>query len=141
MKIALLALCLTLPIAAQAQPAGGGQRPPRMSYETSKEVSLQGTVSSVNTRSQGPGKIVTLTLQTQSKGVEIMVGPEFILKAKNFTFATGDEITVVGAPMAQGYVARQITRGSETLTLLDESGQPTGNPGGGAPPQGEPPQQ
>lgn len=140
MKLNLLALCLVLPLAAQATPPGNGQRPPQMSYDTSKEVSLSGTVSAVNTRSQGPGKMVTLTLQTQSKAVEILVGPDFILKTKSISFATGDEITVLGAPLGQGYMARQITRGSETLTLLDESGQPSGGSPQGEGPQGPPPQ-
>lgn len=139
MKSTLLTLCLTLPITAQQPPPGGGQRPSQMSYDTSREVTLQGTVSSVKTRAAGPGKMVSLTLQTTSKGVEIMVAPDFILKAKNFTFATGDEITVICAPMGKGYMARQITRGSETLSLLDGNGRPTDGPGGGAPQ--EPPQQ
>lgn len=129
----ILALCLALPIAAQTPagtPPSGDQRPPRMSYDTSKEVTLQGTVSSVSTRSQGPGKMVSLTLQTTSTAVEIMVGPDFILKSKNFTLSSGDEITVIGAPMGKGYAARQIIRGSETLTLLDANGKPAGGPGG-----------
>jgi len=133
MKALCLTLCFALPVLAQEPPPGpppSGGRPQRMAYDATREVTLQGTVTAVNLRNQGPGTLVTLTLQTTEKTMEVTVGPDFVLKAKGFTFAVEDAITVIGAPgQGQGITARQITRGSETLTLLDESGQPAGGPG------------
>nr|WP_320131957.1 hypothetical protein [uncultured Holophaga sp.] len=143
MRALIAALCLALPLAAQ-QPPSGSQGPGRMQYDTSQEVTLQGTVSSVRSQAQGPGKMVSLTLQTQAKAYQIMVGPDFMLKSKGLTLASGDEISVICAPMGPGYMARQITRGSDTYTFLDSNGQPTGGPSGGdqgSGPQGPPPQQ
>ena len=69
MKTILLALCLAVPALAQEPPSGpppSGRGPSRMAYDTSKEVTLQGVVTAVHTRTQGPGTMVTLTLRDEN---------------------------------------------------------------------------
>lgn len=133
---------LLVGVAVFAQGPGGGSppggRPPMMRYDASQEVTLQGTVTAVNTSSRGPGLFVTLTFLADEKSYEVMVGPEAVLKQNQVTFAKDDALTIVGVAMAgpQGtmFMARQITKGSTVVTLLDSNGRPAGGPTGGTAP-------
>ena len=133
----ILAPLLALSLAAAQQPPspppGGG-----MAYDTTKETTIQGTVSSVDIQTRGPGRMVTLVLRVDSTSWRVLVGPEEILTRQNVSFAAGDALTVLGAPTTgpegQMFMARQITKAGTTLTLLDANGRPTGM-GGTQPPQ------
>lgn len=110
---------------AQGPPPGGG-RPPMPQYDPSQEVTLQGTVAAVNTSPRGPGTFVTLTFAAAGRTLEVLVGPDVVLKRAQVTFAAGDALTIVGVAQGNLFLARQITRGDTVLTLLDAQGRPAG---------------
>ena len=87
----LLGLALGLALSAQTfpgpAPSGGG---PRMVYDSSREVTLTGTVTGVTTSTRGPGPFVTLAFLAADKTYEVIAGPEFLLKQNQVTFAKDD---------------------------------------------------
>lgn len=99
-------------------------------YDLAKETTIAGTVDAVTTRpAQGPGGGgVHLTLATASGTVDVHVGPASFVSGRNFTFSKGDALTVVGSRTTMAgqdvVIAREITKGSEVLTLRDAKGFP-----------------
>lgn len=94
------------------------------------EATLTGTVDEVRAMPEfgrGNGG-VHLLLNTQSGPVYVMVGPSSVLSSRNVSFAKGDTLTVVGTKATMMWqdvvMARQITKGDQTLTLRDETGFP-----------------
>ena len=128
----LLALSLTAAPQPPSPPPGGG-----MAYDATRETTLQGSVTSVDIQTRGPGRMVTLILQVDSTSWRVLVGPEEILNRQNISYAAGDALTVLGAPATgpegQIFMARRITKAGATLTLLDAHGRPAGM--GGNPPR------
>lgn len=105
-----------------------------MAYDASAEQTLQGSVTSVDIQSRGPGRMVTLAFLADGTTWKVMAGPEDVLKKHGLTLAAGDSLTIVGCamkgPEGQVFMARQITRNGITVTLLDPGGRPSGGPGG-----------
>jgi len=129
-----LALGLTLfaqPPGAEPPPSAGG-RPPGFQYDTSREETLQGTLTAVKVATRGPGPFVTLTFLSDGKTYEVMAGPEEKLKQQQVVFAVDDVVTIVGVPKEGPhgtlFLARQITRADMVLTLLNQDGSPIGRP-------------
>ena len=144
----------------QGQPQGqGGQGMQRQMqpYDASKEETLKVKVKDVSEQARGPMTTVVLTVTVDGKDYQVMLGPADFLKEKKAGYAKDDEITIKGvkgeSPRGGGLMirAREITKGENTLVLLNKEGQPVwrpqGQPGGsGGPPQqggrpgGPPPQ-
>lgn len=132
----LLLTALSLTLFAQSPGAGpppsAGSRPPGFHYDTSREETLQGTLTAVTVAKWGPGPFVTLTFLADGKTYEVMVGPEEKLKQQQVVFAKDDVVTVVGTPHEDThgslFLARLITRGDMVLTLLNQDGSPVGRP-------------
>jgi hypothetical protein len=130
-SILAMGLAIAMPAFTQAPPAppsGGSEAPPPLAYDLSKETTLQGTVTEVNTGGDGRMRMVTLTFQADSTSWKVMAGPEGLLNRQNIAFVAGDSLTILGVPMegpeGQGFLARRITKGSVVLNLLDAQGRP-----------------
>ena len=87
--------------------AGAGH--PCRSTTRSRRGTLQGTVAAVNTSPRGPGTFVTLTFAAAGRTLEVLVGPDVVLKRAQVTFAAGDALTIVGVAQGNLFLARQIT--------------------------------
>jgi hypothetical protein len=98
-------------------------------YDVATEVTLTGAIEEVKTI-QGPGMQggVHLMLKTAKETIEIDLGPESFQKKQNYKLSKGDDITVIGSRVKRdggdAVIARQITRGKETMTFRDEKGFP-----------------
>lgn len=99
-------------------------------YSSATETTVAGTVDEVKTMSP-PGSGLGglhLILTTSSGPVEVHVGPAWYVSSRNFTFAKGDAVTLVGSkvtiPGREVVVARAITKGQQTLTLRAANGAP-----------------
>jgi hypothetical protein len=98
-------------------------------YDVATEVTLSGTIEDVKTI-PGPGLQggVHLMLKTAKETIEIDLGPEWFLKKQTYQLNKGDDITVVGSRVkrdaGETVIARQITKGKETMTFRDEKGFP-----------------
>jgi len=122
---------VTLAISAAAISAGivaaqgmhkGAMTP---AYDPAKETSIQGTVDRVTTgRMMG----VHLVVKTAEKTVTVMVGPQWFLNDKKFSFAKGEELKVTGSPVqmnnAEALIAREIKKGDAVLVLRNKQGIP-----------------
>ena len=121
----LLAAGTTVTIEAQRR-SPTGTAP---TYDVATEVTLTGTVEEVKAI-PGPGLQagVHLVLETATETIEIDLGPEWFLKKQNYRLNKRDDITVIGSRVKRdtgdAVIARQITRGKETMTFRDEKGFP-----------------
>ena len=68
-----------------------------------------------------------LMLKTSEGLVEIHLGPARIMRSQQVKFSPGDQIEVVGAKLRvrgnDDLIAREITRGNETLVFRDHAGK------------------
>ena len=157
----LCACALAMPGFAQEPPrqgqgGQGGMQRQMQPYEASKEETIKAKVKNVSEQARGQMTMVTLTVTVDDKEYQVMLTSAEYLKEKKASYAKDDEITIKGVksenPRGGGLMirAREITKGENTLTLLDKDGRPVmgaqgrpggpGGPGGGGPGGGRPPQ-
>jgi len=124
--IALLASALLLSTMASAQQKSTPQR--NLSYEVSREVSVQGSVISYSETSSVAPFGPRVTLQTGSGVVDVHLGNARLLESSHFTLAPGDSVRVVGesVPFGTGtqFLARIVQKGNQTLALRSAQGFP-----------------
>jgi hypothetical protein len=132
--VAMIAMIAMLGVAgsASAQPydccSGAGNA--GQFYNSATETTVAGTVEDVRTVSPPAGGrgALHLTLNTSSGPVEVHVGPTWYVSSRNITFAKGDAVTLIGSKMSMSgrevLVAREITKGQQTLTLRAANGAP-----------------
>lgn len=141
LSTALLIFILLVSLQSAAQMCGGrGQG--RMSgpfYKAGTEVTINGTVDEVQ-QITGAGATggtwscphgwtgTHLMLKTDAGMLPVHVGPSAYLASKNFSIAKGDKLTILGSKVQfQGsdfLIAKEITKGSEVLTLRNSAGFP-----------------
>ncbi len=101
-----------------------------LAYNTAAEVRLHGTVQDVKTFwCPVSGEEGThLTIATGTEDVQVHVAPARFLSGQQWSFARGDVVDVVGARIHylghDALIAREITRGTETVALRTSAGQP-----------------
>ena len=135
MALAVAAAAGMMALAQQPPPGGpGGPGGPRQMqpYDASKEETFKGKVTEVKETARGPMTIVSLVVKIGDADFEIPAGTPDFLKGKNVAFAKDDEISIKGVktetPRGLRIRAREITRGKDTLTLLDKEGRPAWMP-------------
>jgi DNA polymerase III alpha subunit len=117
----LLALVATT---AVAQGGYGGRK-----YDPKSEVTVKGTVQDVQQQTGKNGWSGThLTLNTDAGTFDVHVGPTSYIAQKQFSFAKGDKIEVVGSKVTisdkEALLAREITKDGKTLVLRNAQGVP-----------------
>src|ERR1700719_4950949 len=92
-----------------------------LSYDASREVSVQGSVISYGETSSVAPFGPRVTLQTRSGVLDVHLGHARVLESNHFTLAAGDSIRVVGesVPFGSGmqFMARIVQKGGQTLAL------------------------
>jgi len=94
------------------------------------ETTLTGTIDDVRTIGPSGGAMggVHLIVNTTSGLTEVHVGPTWYVSSKNMVFAKGDKLTIVGSNTVMAgkglVIAREITKGTQTLTLRGANGVP-----------------
>jgi len=101
-----------------------------LAYHPNAEVAVQGIVQNVQ-EFYCPVSSETgthLTLATEKGQVQVHVAPSHFLNVKQWHFAKGETVAVIGSPIKfQGrdaIIARTITRGTETVAVRSENGKP-----------------
>ncbi|MGC2195383.1 MAG: hypothetical protein WA628_11970, partial [Terriglobales bacterium] len=107
--------------------AQGGSPAGMPNYDPKTEMSVKGTVDDVQQNAGKHGWMGThLLLKTNAKTLEVHVGPSGYITQKQFSFAKGDALEVVGSRvMIEGkpaVIAREITKDGKTLVLRNASG-------------------
>jgi hypothetical protein len=119
-----VALLCTLPLVAQKP-----QEPSPPKYDVHAETKMKGTVDEVKLPPKGSEKEVAhLLLKTGTDTVDVYLCPKSFLDDMGVSFNKGDEITLTGSKVKQGeadlILAREVVKGTDTLVLRDEKGNP-----------------
>jgi hypothetical protein len=113
-----------VPLAAQkAQEAS----PPK--YDVHTESKMKGAVEEVKLPPKGSEKEVAhLLLKTGADTLDVYLCPKSFLDDMGVSFSKGDEISLTGSKVKQGeadlVLAREVVKGTDTLVLRDEKGNP-----------------
>lgn len=105
-----------------------GQRGMR-NYDPKTEVTVKGTIEEVQEFTGRNGRAGThLLLKTDSGTLPVHVGPSTYIAKQQFSFAKGDEISVLGSKVQMAgketLLAREITKEGKTLVLRNAQGIP-----------------
>lgn len=118
-----LAVTVALAAVALAQPKF---RMPN--YNAATEAKISGTIEDVQQMPHGRMTGIHIIVKTGSETADAHLGPSDFIAGKGFTFAKGDSVEIVGSKVkmngADALIAREITKGGNTLTLRDQSGRP-----------------
>ncbi len=125
--IILLVVLLVWPAMAQKS---NPIPPPK--YDLTTEATFKGTIQEVKELDQAGQPAIHLMMKTGEQTFEVFLCPNAFLKEMEFGFKTGDEIQLLGSKVKNGEVevilAREITKGNDTLTLRDKKGAPVWTP-------------
>jgi hypothetical protein len=120
---------LTIAAVLLATTAGLGQKVKDTGpkYVAANEVKIKGVIEDIH---EVPGNFegTHLVVKTDTGTVLVHVAPAAFLKEIDASFAKGDQVQVVGAKAPgtteEEVLAREITVGTNTITLRDDKGAP-----------------
>lgn len=119
-----VALLCTLPLVAQKAQETSAPR-----YDVHTESRMKGTVEEVKLPPKGSEKEVAhLLVKTGTDTVDVYLCPKSFLDDMGVSFSRGDEIGLTGSKVRLGeadlILAREVVKGTDTLVLRDEKGNP-----------------
>lgn len=124
----MLASSLTLSLSACAQQAMRSDTQLLQTYDANREVSLVGTVVKYETASAVPPMGAHVTVQTGSGQVDVHLGNARVLEASHLELNAGDNVRIVGEPMALGggtyFAARIVQKGTQAIAVRNTKGFP-----------------
>ena len=102
-------------------------------YDRQTETKAKGVVDEIKVLSMGTRKDFTeLILKNGDDKIQIYLSPKPYQDEMGISFTKGDEIAVTGSKVKQEttdvILAREITKGSDTLMFRDGQGNPVWNP-------------
>ncbi|MGD0470486.1 MAG: hypothetical protein ABSA54_19060 [Terriglobales bacterium] len=105
------------------------QEPNPPKYDAHTETKMKGTVEEVRLPPKGSEKEVAhLLVKTGADTVDVYLCPKSFLDDMGVSFSKGDEIALTGSKVKQGeadlILAREVVKGTDTLVLRDEKGNP-----------------
>ena len=120
----LVIVLLVLSISTWAQKPVNNTGP---KYDLTAETKLKGTVEDIQQDTR-PGEGTHVMLKTGSGNILVHVAPELFLKELEIGFSKGDSLEVIGSKIkiegVDEILAKEITRGENTVTLRDKKGVP-----------------
>jgi hypothetical protein len=123
-----LASSLMLCHSARAQQAVPSDTQLLLTYNANREVSLVGTVVKYETASAIPPMGAHVTIQTASGQVDVHLGNARVLQASHLELKAGDNVRIVGEPMALGegtyFAARIVQKGTQAVAVRNTKGFP-----------------
>jgi hypothetical protein len=126
--ILMLSSSLTLCLSASAQQAMPSDAQLLRTYNPAREISLVGTVVKYETASAIPPMGAHVTIQTASGSVDVHLGNARLLQASHLELNAGDNVRIVGEPMALGegtyFAARIVQKGTQAAAMRNAKGFP-----------------
>ena len=118
----VLFLVATLALATSAETA-----PPK--YDLHTETKMKGTVEEVKLPPKGSNKdVVHLMVKSADDVVDLYFCPKSFMDDMGVSLSKGDELAFTGSKVKYGgadlILAREVLKGTETLVLRDEKGNP-----------------
>jgi hypothetical protein len=107
-----------------------GQSGPK--YDVATETKLKGVIADLKLPDKGNSKeIAHLTVKSGTETLDLYLCPRSFMDDMGVSFAKGDEIAVTGSKVKEGdsdmVLTREIVKGTDTLVLRDEKGNPVWN--------------
>jgi hypothetical protein len=104
--------------------------PPK--YDPHTETKMKGTVDEVKVPPKENGKdVVHLMIKSGDEVVDLYFCPKSFMDDMGVSFSKGDEVAVTGSKVKYGgadlILAREVVKGSDTLVLRDDKGNPVWN--------------
>jgi hypothetical protein len=101
-------------------------------YDMHTETKLKGTVEEVKLPSKGNEKeVVHLMMKNGEEMVDLYFCPKSFMDDMGVSFGKGDEIALTGSKVKYGgadlVLAREVVKGTDTLVLRDDKGNPVWN--------------
>jgi hypothetical protein len=123
--LALLVIALfVLSINTWAQKPASNTGP---KYDLTTETKLKGTVEEIKQDTR-PGEGEHLMVRAGTQAILVHVAPELFLTDIEFAVAKGDQVEIVGSKLkidgVDEILAKEITKGENTVTLRDKKGVP-----------------
>ena len=102
-------------------------------YDVATETTLKGTIAEVKQIETDKGDpAIHLLLQAGDQVLEVYLCPNAFLKEMEMGFAQGDQIQVTGSKVkvndTEVVLAREVSKGNDTLVLRDKKGAPVWAP-------------
>jgi hypothetical protein len=121
-----LSIALVFFISANAQEAKTLDLQQLRAYNVSREVQLVGTVTKFDPASSIPPIGAHILVQTTSGAVDVHLGNAKMLEANHLTLNAGDNVRVIGEPLALGnstfFAARIVQKGAQAVVLRNPKG-------------------
>src|ERR1700686_4961990 len=99
-------------------------------YDTATEAKFKGTIEELKLPPKDKD-IAHLTIKSGTDTFDIYLCPKSFIDDMGVSFAKGDEIAFTGSKVKQGdadmVLAREVVKGTDTLVLRDEKGNPVWN--------------
>ena len=99
-------------------------------YDPATEAKFKGTIEELKMPSKEKD-IAYLTIKSGTDTFEIYLCPKSFIDDMGVIFAKGDEIAFTGSKVKQGdtdmVLAREVVKGTDTLVLRDQKGNPVWN--------------
>jgi hypothetical protein len=101
-------------------------------YDPATESKFKGTIEDMKLPPKGSEKqIAYLTIKSGTDTIEIYLCPKSFMDDMGVSFAKGDEIAFTGSKVKEGdgdmVLAREVVKGTDTLVLRDDKGNPVWN--------------
>ena len=132
LSVILTVLTSTVVIAQNELNGWGKNSNYNRKYDTKTFTEIKGEITKieqfVHVRGMSPG--IHIMIKTGVDTVSVHLGPKWFMDKQNaqFKFVTGDKVEVKGSKVTIGrnpvIIAREITKGGNTLKLRDEKGIP-----------------
>jgi hypothetical protein len=108
------------------------QTGPPPKYDLHTETKMKGTVEEVKLPPKGNEKdVVHLMMKNGEDIVDLYFCPKSFMDDMGVSFSKGDELALTGSKVKYGgadlMLAREVVKGSDTLVLRDEKGNPVWN--------------
>jgi hypothetical protein len=121
---AVIFLAVTIVLAQGPGPAKGMRN-----YDSNAEITAKGTVEEVlQVQGKGSWGGMHVILKAETENLEVHLGPSSYISQKQFSFAKGDQIEVLGSKVKLGtkdvLIAREVTKDGRTLVLRNSQGIP-----------------
>ena len=101
-------------------------------YDTATEAKFKGTIEELKVPPKGKDKeIEYLTIKSGTDTFDIYLCPKSFIDDMGVIFAKGDEVAFTGSKVKQGdtdmILTRELVKGTDTLVLRDQKGNPVWN--------------
>ena len=101
----------------------------RPKYDLGTETKMKGTVEEVKLPPTGSAREITyLLVKAGSDVIDVYLCPKSFLDDMGVTFSKGEEIALTGSRVKQGdaelVLGREVVKGTDTLVLRDDKGNP-----------------